>query len=61
VLIAADRREDFDEDCWIALGWMKLIVALAVYVERDGDIVRIISARKATRPKIKRNGDAISQ
>ncbi|MDP9158122.1 MAG: BrnT family toxin [Pseudomonadota bacterium] len=61
VLTAADRREDFDEDRWIALGWMKLIVALAVYVERDGDIVRIISARKATRPEIKRNGDAISQ
>jgi uncharacterized DUF497 family protein len=61
VLSAADRREDFGEDRWIALGWMKLIVALVVYVERDGDTIRIISARKATRPEIKRYGDAISQ
>ena len=61
VLTAADRSEDFGEDRWIALGWMKLIVALVVYVERDGDTVRIISARKATRPEIKRYGDAISK
>lgn len=61
VLTAAHRREDFGEDRWIALGWMKLIVALVVYVERDGDTIRIISARKATRPEVRRYGDAISR
>jgi uncharacterized DUF497 family protein len=61
VLTSADRQEDFGEDRWIALGWMKLIVALVVYVERDGGTVRLISARKATRPEVKRYGDAISQ
>lgn len=60
VLSAADRREDFGEDRWIALGWMKLIAAVVVYVERSGgDTIRIISARKATRPEIKRYGHAL--
>jgi uncharacterized DUF497 family protein len=59
VLTAADGREDFGEDRWIAVGWMQLIVAVVVYVERSGDTIRIISARKATRPEIKRYGQAL--
>ena len=57
LLTAADCREDFGEDRWIALGWMKLTVAVVVYVERSGDTIRIISARKATRPEVKRYGN----
>jgi uncharacterized protein len=57
VLTAADCREDFGEDRWIALGWMKPTVAVVVYVERSGDTIRIISARKATRPEVKRYGN----
>jgi len=37
VLTAAHRREDFGEDRWIALGWMKLSVAVVVYAGRSGD------------------------
>jgi uncharacterized protein len=59
VLTAADGREDFGEDRWIAVGWMQLIVAVVVYVERSGDTIRIISARKATWPEIKRYGQAL--
>ncbi|MFK4440152.1 uncharacterized DUF497 family protein [Caballeronia udeis] len=59
ILTAADGREDFGEDRWIAVGWMQLIVAVVVYVERRGDTIRIISARKATRPEIKRYGHAL--
>jgi uncharacterized DUF497 family protein len=57
VLTAADRREDLGEDRWIALGWMKLTVAVIVYAERSGDTIRIIAARKATRPEVKRYGN----
>jgi uncharacterized DUF497 family protein len=54
VLTAIDEREDYGEDRWIALGWMAAIVGVVVYVERDADVIRIISARKATKHEVKR-------
>jgi uncharacterized DUF497 family protein len=57
VLTAADRREHFGEDRWIALGRMKLTVAVVVCVERSGDTIRMIPARKATRSEVKRYGN----
>lgn len=49
VLTALDRREDYGEERWIALGCIAAILGVVVYVERDEDVLRIISARKATR------------
>lgn len=43
VLAAIDQREDYGEDRWVALGWMAAVVG----------VVRIISARKATRHEVK--------
>ncbi|MEN8502298.1 BrnT family toxin [Paraburkholderia sp. DD10] len=54
VLTALDQRNDYGEDRWIAPGWMAAIVGVVVYVERDMDVVRIISARKATRHEVTR-------
>jgi uncharacterized DUF497 family protein len=54
VLTAIDEREDYGEDRWIALGWIAAIVGVVVYVERDADVIRIISARKATKHEVKR-------
>lgn len=54
VLIAQDGREDYGEERWIAIGWMKATMAVVVYVERSGPCVRIISARKATKHEAKR-------
>lgn len=54
VLTAMDQRQDYGEDRWIALGWMAAIVGVVVYVERSADVVRIISARKATKHEVKR-------
>ncbi|NPT55635.1 BrnT family toxin [Paraburkholderia elongata] len=54
VLTAIDQREDYGEDRWVALGWMAAIVGVVVYVERSADVVRIISARKATKHEVKR-------
>jgi uncharacterized DUF497 family protein len=54
VLVALDGREHYGEERWIALGWMRATLAVAIYVERRGQVVRIISARKATKHEAKR-------
>lgn len=54
VLTAFDGREDHGEERRIALGWMKAIMAVVVYVERYGPVIRIVSARKATKHEVKR-------
>ncbi len=33
MLIQLDTRQDYGEDRWIGIGWMKNIVAVAVYIE----------------------------
>ncbi|CAB3737941.1 hypothetical protein LMG24238_06377 [Paraburkholderia sediminicola] len=54
VLTAIDQREDYGEERWVALGWMAAIVGVVVYVERNADVIRIISARKATKHEVNR-------
>jgi len=49
-----DLREDYDEERWIGIGWLKSSLGLVVYVEINEDITRIISARKATKHEVKR-------
>ena len=44
-----DRRKNYGEDRWIAVGLLKAVTAVVVFVERRADTIRIISARKATR------------
>lgn len=47
MLVAVDDREDYEEERWIGVGLLKALVAVVVYVERDEDVIRIISLRKA--------------
>jgi uncharacterized protein len=47
LLVAPDDREDYGEDRWIGIGLLKALVAVVVYVERDEDVIRVISLRKA--------------
>lgn len=47
MLIAPDDREDYGEDRWIAIGLLRSNVVVVVYVQRDQDVIRIISLRKA--------------
>ncbi len=54
VLSLLDDREDFSEERWVAIGWMQSLVGVVVYTERDGDLIRIISARKATTNEVRR-------
>jgi uncharacterized protein len=59
LLTVPDLSEDFGEERWIALGWMWVTVAVVVYVERSGDTIRVISARKATRSEAQRYAQRI--
>lgn len=54
LLTAWDDREGYGEDRWIAIGWIHALIGVVVYTERHGDVIRIISARKATRQERKR-------
>lgn len=49
MLIVPDTRTDYGEERMISLGWIREHVGVVVYTEREGDVIRIISARKATR------------
>lgn len=44
-----DTKDSYGEERWIGLGWIKSLLGIVVYVERHDDVIRIISARKATR------------
>jgi uncharacterized DUF497 family protein len=49
MLIELDERTDYGEDRWIGIGFLRNGVAVVVWTERQGDVIRIISARKANR------------
>ena len=49
MLTEIDRRTDYGEDRWIGIGFLRNGVAVVVWTERQDDIIRIISARKANR------------
>lgn len=49
MLVIPDKHGDYDEERTISIGWLKEHVGVVVYTERRGDVIRIISVRKATR------------
>lgn len=53
MLAFLDDREDYTEDRWIGVGWIKSLVGVVVYVERHNDSIRIISARKALKHEVR--------
>ncbi len=54
LLTLLDDREDYGEPRWISIGPLESLVAVVVYTERGQDVLRIISARKATRSEVRR-------
>ncbi len=54
MLTLLDEREDYGEDRWIGVGWIKSLIGVVVYTERFDDVIRIISARKATKNEVRR-------
>jgi uncharacterized protein len=48
MLVELDDRFDYGEERWIGTGFLKRGIAVVVWTERWGDVIRIISARRAT-------------
>jgi len=59
MLTLMDHRDDYGEDRWIGIGLFTEQIGVVVYTERDGDVIRIISARKATKREVKGYGEHI--
>lgn len=49
MLIELDDRFDYGEDRWFGIGFLGSGIAVVVWTERYGDVIRIISARRANR------------
>ena len=47
--VTLDTREDYGEDRMVGMGFLNVAVVVVVFVELAGDVVRLISARKAER------------
>lgn len=54
MLIELDDRMDYSEDRWVGIGFLRNGVAVVVWTERQGNVIRISSARKASRYERKR-------
>ena len=59
MLVELDEREDYGEDRFIGIGFLRSIVAVVVFTERRQDTIRIISARKANKSERKRYKQAL--
>lgn len=49
MLIELDDRIIYEEERWVGTGFLIKGVAVVVWTERSGNVIRIISARKANR------------
>jgi len=54
MLIEEDERFDYGEERWFGIGFLANGVAVVIWTERRGDVIRIISARKANSYERKR-------
>ncbi len=54
MLIELDNRFDYGEECWLGIGFLGNGVAVVIWTERQSDVIRIISARRANRYERKR-------
>ncbi len=60
MLVELDEREDYGEERWIGMGFLRDIVVVVVFTERRQDTIRIISARKVSKHERKRYEQALT-
>jgi len=60
MLMELDERIDYGENRWLGIGLLKRSVVLVVFVERDGDTLHLISARKANQHEREKYEQAIA-
>lgn len=58
MLANLDTREDYGEERWIGVGFLKNFVVVVVYTE-TGDVIRVISLRKALKHERTRFEEAL--
>jgi uncharacterized DUF497 family protein len=49
MLTDVDDRMEYGEDRWVSIGMLSNSTAVVVWTERNGDTIRLISARKANK------------
>jgi uncharacterized DUF497 family protein len=59
MLTAPDTREDYGEERWIGIGFLRERVVVIVFAEQSDDTVRVISLRKALKHERIRLEEAI--
>ena len=60
LLAGLDDREDYAEDRWIGIGLLRGHIIVVVFTERDAEIIRLISLRKASRHECIKYEEAIT-
>jgi len=59
MLTAPDTREDYGEDRWVSIGFLRNSVVVITYTEREGEVIRLISLRKALKHERTRFEEAL--
>ena len=49
MIVNLDDRVNYDEDRYIGTGFLKNMIAIVIFIEKDDGVIRIISARKANK------------
>jgi uncharacterized protein len=60
MLIKPDDRSDYGEDRWFGVGFLHNNIAVVIWTERQNDVIRIISVRRANRHEQQRLEDYLS-
>lgn len=53
LLTLKDNRDDYGEERWVAIGWLNTLMGVVIYTEPSDGVIRIISARKATKYEVR--------
>jgi uncharacterized DUF497 family protein len=61
MLCRRDDRRDYGEERWIAIGTVEGRAMVVVFTEREPDIIRVMSARKANQRERQRYEQAIQK
>ncbi|HBB98564.1 MAG TPA: hypothetical protein DC054_24540 [Blastocatellia bacterium] len=56
MLVAPDTREDYAEQRFVGIGFLRQRIIVVVYAQQDDDTIRTISLRKALRHERERFG-----
>jgi uncharacterized protein len=59
MLASLDEKDDYGEDRYIGIGFLRVKAVVVVFTEEHPEIIRLISVRKATRHEEERFREAL--